>query len=186
MTSIISWLVVEVDTQLVAGSRDTGGQGGYVLPLVIGVVLLLSLISAALLGYIFTTMRVTQAAVGWADDTRAVDGALDYALQQWRLDDLLACAPSAPPVVHDDFDIYCERGPGDDVDPLDDPDPDTRVLDLTVEEHDGPIVGRARARVVDVVVGQRVPGARIEVCDWLIGKGANVASQSVRGCVNAP
>lgn len=172
--------------RVAVGSLRARGEAGYVLPLTIAVVLLLSLVGLALLGYVFTTMRVTRAAVVWADDTRAVDAALDSALQQWRLDDGLPCSPTAAPVIHGDYDIYCQRGPGDDVDPLLDPDPDHRVLDLTVAKRGGAIVGKARARVLDVVLGQPVPGSRVEVCDWIIGPGVNAASRTLNGCTNAP
>lgn len=186
MRSIVKWWVADVVGRSRVAPRGVQGQSGYVLPLTIAVVLLLSLIGLGLLGYVFTTLRVTRAAVGWADDTRAVDAALDSALQRWRLDEDLPCSPTASPVIHGDYDVYCQRGPGDDSDPLQDPDPDRRVLDLTAAERGGAIVGKARVRVIDVTLGQRVPGSRVEVCDWLIGPGVNAASRSLNGCTSAP
>lgn len=95
-----------------------GGEGGFALASVLGLIALTSLVVVALLGLLLTTIRVTAAHEAAARELRAADGAVEAAIAQLRRNPATGdpCGVAAPgqPVDSLSFD-QGTAVPGDDV-----------------------------------------------------------------------
>ncbi|HNJ96790.1 MAG TPA: hypothetical protein PLV13_01595 [Ilumatobacteraceae bacterium] len=156
-------------------TRRQCGQAGAALAVVLGVTLLLTIIGLALLSYIFTSLRVTDEATRQADKSRAVDAALELAVQKWRFDEtLVGQSCDDLEVSRGDLVVTCDN------DGVPAPTTQRRILNLTVSDGDGDDVGFARVKILDESNDSAWVGFRLQVCDWLIGAAAK--SEGLRGC----
>lgn len=148
-------------------------QDGFVLMMVLGVMLMLSIIGLALLGLVSTTATATGSSIELGSALRDVDGALESAVQTWRDDASLVSLGTCggKTTTYRDLTISCG-----DAAPFT---PEQRIMNLTATRSGG-VAGMARVRITDKVNGQPVLGYSIEVCDWLLGSDAT--SANLRGC----
>lgn len=102
----------------VPAARCDRGESGFALASVLGVIALTSLVIAALLGLLLTTILATSAQERAARELRAADGAIEAAVAQARFDPVATdpCAVAAPlvPLTSIEFDQGSPAG-GDDV-----------------------------------------------------------------------
>jgi hypothetical protein len=169
-----------------------GGQGGFVLLLVLGVVFFFSIVGVAIMDMTMTSARLVDPAHGLAAATQSThdsDGALETAVEwfrgkgpiwatsQGRANDCAAEAAEIPdPGITPGhaYTFTCTHpsltSPN--------PSPDFRVLDI-VASQDGFEVARARVRYTDVANGLALDGYTVEVCDWQLGE---TVSEELHGC----
>lgn len=158
-------------------------SAGYILLTVLGVILLLTLIGLALLTYVWSALGLTRAAIENADTMRAIDGAMETALQQAR-GNLGSCPAVAVTQSGVTAECVFETNP-----PVQGPVSDSRIIDITAEKN-SQLIGRARVRVTDLVafedttkvppVREMAEGYAVEVCDWQIG--ARQVAEGLKGC----
>ena len=150
-------------------------QDGFVLLLVLGVVLVLSIVGLAMLGLVSTTSSATGAYAGADNRLRDIDGALETAVHEWRTDpDIVGHTCSGETLAIRTYVVTCT----DAATPWSN---GVRVMDVVATTTTGTRKeGAARVRVVDVVDNVSVVGYSIEVCDWLLG--ATEAAHALDGC----
>ncbi len=158
----------------------------------LGVLVFLSVTGLALLALSATTARTTAGLSESTNQVRAVDGALETAINSVRYDqdmcvsDPGAAEPFDSPYFDEDIAVTC-------VEPDEDAFPPGRRLELTAEfASSGGLVGKARVQFVDRVEcedpdgdpDQCLPimGYSVEVCDWLLGRHAATEALDPSGC----
>lgn len=101
-----------------AARRRGARQDGFALMFVLGVIALTAVVTAALLGLLMTTMRVTSAHERMARELRAADGAIESAIAQMRRNPSGAdpCATSGVDMLSEISFDQGTAGTGDDVD----------------------------------------------------------------------
>lgn len=150
---------------------------GFVLLMVLGVILLLSIVGLAMLGLASTTASATGAYANANTHLRDIDGALETAVHEWRTDlDIVGHSCTGKTLVVRTYLMTCT----DAATPWSG---GVRVMDVVATLTTGTRrEGAARVRVVDVVDNVRVDGYSIEICDWLLG--AAEATQTLDGCLS--
>lgn len=155
-------------------------EGGWVLPTVMGVLLFLTVISVALLTYVFAGLRLTRASIDSANRVRAIDGAMETGLQGVR-SDTSVCANLDRTVQG--YRVTCIDDVGS---PVDAGATEVRGLKLIAEASDGSVAGQAKVRIIDLVVNstprQLSVGYKVEVCDWQLG--GKAASKPLKDCAS--
>jgi type II secretory pathway pseudopilin PulG len=172
-------------------------QHGFVLLAVLGVILFVSLVGAAILSMTMLSGNVVANLASTTESTRQFDGALASAVAWFRTNGPSSVDPNDPIPV----DCATQSPPpftpganpsGDPGNPSP-PQPYTftctsptaptlqsRVLDIAASDPSGFVVGRARVRFTDQANGLPLDGYTVEVCDWQLGSSA--VNEALDGC----
>lgn len=159
-------------------------QDGFVLIIVLGLVFVCAVIGLAVLSLTQTTAKVVSGAAKTTESVRAIDGSLEQAVSQFRLDDTAvakSCADvsgnpkkivNANEVSGDfvvgtrTFEVKCDDSTG----AATDWNAGSRDVIMTVTySGQTTVVGRARVKIQDVTNNTRLVGFTLEVCDWQLG-----------------
>lgn len=163
---------VSVEVRTSARLRHRASQGGFMLLVVLGTVLFLSIVGLAIMSFTVTSSKIATSLTGSSANLRAIDAALEIAVNTIRS----APIPEGPPVgtcenqttnytdtqTNEAFTVKCTDG--------ETPTPAGRTIDLVVTRSSGGItLGQARVKIADKVNETTVAGYSVEVCDWQLG-----------------
>lgn len=161
---------------------------------VMGLLFVCAIIGLAILSFTQTSAKVVSSAAESTESTRAIDGALEQSISQFRLDVTAvgaSCADGSgnPKKVVNaneasgnfvvgtrEFTVKCDDSTGASTDWNN----GLRDVIMTVT-YSGQtrIVGRARVKIRDVTNNTQLPGYTLAVCDWQLGA---AVSTTLNGC----
>lgn len=150
-------------------------EDGFILMTVLLGLLLVTIVTVSIMGFLAVSQKVVDSSATGAARFRAIDGALETAVNTARSDGRLATVTGVlcSTITFADYEGYqisCTNPDLSSISKLN-PNNDYRVLDFTVKSQ-GAAVGRARVRIDDRPPGSSavLEGFRMQVCDWQIGK----------------
>lgn len=162
--------------------RDARGQGGFILALVIGLLLVASVMAAVLLSMTSTAAKVQRSTLTTSAKLREVDGALEKSVNSLRTDPAFVgqnCESWGPTTYTTNvsgFSLAATCATTTNTATV-------RVYDVTVKTGiaaSDPVLGRARVKILDTANSRSLPGYSLEVCDWQLG--STITSGALRAC----